>query len=155
MNFLNQVPTEPYHYSKGDIFPLSYCESWKDYLKNLLYFYFVFVIISLGVYVIKQMYESRALCMGALGCGSKRRLSTMKSSSIESDNDVYVDIVVVDEERGAKTADTPIYNALKSPMRVIRVRHTRHNRHQQRTIFVHVRTEGSRKIKYKNYEKYL
>lgn len=46
----------------------------------------------------------------------------MKSSSIEANDDVDVDIVV-GEERGAKKADTPIYNALKPSMRVIRLRH--------------------------------
>lgn len=41
----------------------------------------------------------------------------MKSSSIAADDDV-------DEERGARKADTPIYNALKPSMRVICMRLT-------------------------------
>ena len=47
----------------------------------------------------------------------------MKSSSIESNDDVDVDIVVVGEEKGAKKTNAPIYNALKPSMRAIRVRH--------------------------------
>lgn len=42
----------------------------------------------------------------------------MKSSSIAADDGD------VDEERGAREADTPIYNALKPSMRMIRARLT-------------------------------
>lgn len=64
------------------------------------------------------MYE-KCILYGAPTCGSKRRVSTMKSSSIASDDDDDVD-----EERGAKKAGTPIYNALKPTMRMICVRLT-------------------------------
>lgn len=76
------------------------------------------MLVELNVYVIKQMYEE-CILYGGLACGSKRRLSTMKSSSIAPDDDDDVD-----EERGARKADTPIYNALKPTMRVICVRLT-------------------------------
>lgn len=56
---------------------------------------------------------------GVPTCGSKCQVSTMKSSSIAPDDDDDVD-----EERGARKAGTPIYNALKSTMRMICVRLT-------------------------------
>lgn len=63
--------------------------------------------------------REECILYGCPACGSKRRLSTMKSSSIAPDDDDDVD-----EERGARKTDTPIYNALKSTMRVICVRLT-------------------------------
>lgn len=65
-----------------------------------------------SVYVIKQMYEE-CILYGGPACGSKRQLSTMKSSSIAT---------TTKWERGARKTDTPIYNALKPTMRVICVR---------------------------------
>lgn len=76
-----------------------------------------------------------ACTIGVQGCGPKRQLSTMKSSSIETNDDVDVDIVVVEEERGAKQAGTPIYNALKPSVRMIRVRHACRSKHLLRMPF--------------------
>lgn len=70
--------------------------------------------------------------IGVSGCGPKRRVSTMKSPSIES-NDVDADVVVVGEEIGARKADTPIYNALKPSMRMIHMRHARRAAYPRQT----------------------
>jgi len=69
------------------------------------------------------MYEE-CILYGGSACGSKRRLSTMKSSSIATTTTTMSTQRERERERGARKTDTPIYNALKPAMRVICVRFT-------------------------------
>lgn len=60
----------------------------------------------------------------------------MKSPSIETKDNVDVDIVV-GEKGGARKADTPIYNALKPSMRMIDPRASRMPQHASTKNTVH------------------